>query len=89
MLISRLLRRQPVTRNFAQLDTQGNCVSLWVLENTPDSGCWVQVSEFNPLWLGQPLPKHASVSSGHTPSVLQPPLSNPQALAPAALSTSA
>lgn len=89
MLISRLLRRQPVTRNFAQLDTQGNCVSLWVLENTPDSGRWVQVSEFNPLWLGQPLPKHASVSSATTSSALPPLLPNPQALAPAALSTSA
>ncbi len=68
MLISSLLRRPPVTRHFAQLDTQGNCVSLWVLENTPDSGSWVQVSEFNPLWLGQPLPKHASVGSANTPS---------------------
>ncbi|HSP30610.1 MAG TPA: hypothetical protein VLO13_01135 [Halomonas sp.] len=71
MLISRLFRRRhPVARRFAQLDAQGNCVSLWALEQAPDKGHWVQVSALNPLWLGHPLPSDAGAGTPFAPSDL-------------------
>lgn len=68
MLVSRLFqRRSRVARHFAQLDAQGNCVSVWALNHPPGDGHWVQVNEFNALWLGQPLPNDARVTSPTLP----------------------
>lgn len=60
MLLSRFFRRNASpTRYFAELDAQDNCLALWALDRSPDTGRWVQVTELNPHWLGRPLPRDA------------------------------
>lgn len=62
MLISRLFKRPAsAARYYAQLDSQDNCLALWALDQLPDTGRWVQVTDLNPYWLGRPLPGDARV----------------------------
>ncbi|WP_022961206.1 hypothetical protein [Halopseudomonas pelagia] len=74
MLISRLFKRQASPAHyFAQLDAHDNCLALWALDQSPDTGHWVQVTELNPHWLGRPLPRDARAD-------LQAPTGQPSAI---------
>ena len=53
-------------RYYAQLDAQGVCVAVWALSQQPQQGCWVEVNELQPRWIGKPLPAAARISRRET-----------------------
>ncbi|MFN3579553.1 MAG: hypothetical protein ACK4VV_03665 [Pseudomonas sp.] len=74
MLISRLCSKafrkafcKPCRRHFARLDQQGRCTSLWTLQERPEQGRWIEVTELNPTWIGQSVPLEAQCPPANQP----------------------
>lgn len=50
-----LLRRSPAWRCYVRLDSEGRCLSAWKLQRPPDGPGWMEVDDFDPVRIGQPL----------------------------------
>ncbi|MBF8720750.1 MULTISPECIES: hypothetical protein [Pseudomonas] len=56
-----LLFPRPRRNTYARLDADGRCLGFMHCTRLPASSGWVQVSEAQLGWLGQPLPASARV----------------------------
>jgi hypothetical protein len=39
---------------------------VWALSQQPQQGCWVEINELQPRWIGKPLPAAARISRRET-----------------------
>ncbi len=60
LILLNLLHRAP-RRQFVLLDTERRCLTMRCAAHCPQSGDWVEVSEFCLSWLGKPLPPGAEL----------------------------
>lgn len=61
----RLFRPAP-RRQFVLLDAERRCLAMRCARHCPETGRWVEVSEFSLAWLGQPLPWEALLQPAPT-----------------------